>query len=76
VLDIISGSIINGTPTIGSVLVCTLSSLAFPGTERKRTRLNAPAVATPAPILPLVSMMMICTVAGIKTSVTARLLLY
>jgi hypothetical protein len=29
VLDIISGSIINGTPTIGSVLICTLSSIVL-----------------------------------------------
>ena len=32
-------------------------SLAEPGAERKRTRLKAPATATPAPMLPLTSMM-------------------
>ena len=47
-------------------------SRAVPGTERKRTRLNAPATATPAPTLPLTSMMTICTIAGRTASVTAK----
>ena len=48
-------------------------SRAVPGAERKRTRLKAPATATPAPMLPLTSMMTTCTTAGRIASVTAKL---
>ena len=48
-------------------------SFAVPGAERKRTRLNAPATATPAPRLPFASMMTSCTTAGKIASVTAKL---
>ena len=34
-------------------------SRALPGTERNRTRLNAPATATPAPRFPFTNMMTI-----------------
>ena len=47
-------------------------SRAVPGTERKRTRLNAPATATPAPTLPLTSRMTICTIAGSTATVTEK----
>ena len=48
-------------------------SRALPGAERKRTRLNAPATATPAPIFPLTSIMTIWTTAGIIANVTTKL---
>ena len=48
-------------------------SRAVPGAERNRTRLNAPATATPVPILPLTSMITSCTTAGSSASVTAKL---
>ena len=47
-------------------------SRAVPGTERNRTRLKAPATATPAPMLPLTSRITICTIAGRMASVTAK----
>ena len=46
--------------------------LAVPGTERKRTRLNAPATATPVPIFPLTSMITTQTTAGRSASVTTN----
>ena len=39
-------------------------SLAVPGTERKRTRLKAPATATPVPTLPLTIIMTTHTTVG------------
>lgn len=48
-------------------------SRAVPGTDRKRTRLNAPATATPVPTLPLTSMMTTQTTAGNKASVKMKL---
>ena len=48
-------------------------SRAVPGAERKRTRLKAPATATPAPMLPFTSMMTTCTTMGRMASVTAKL---
>ena len=48
-------------------------SRAVPGAERKRTRLKAPATATPAPMLPLTSIMTTCTTTGRMASVTAKL---
>ena len=50
-------------------------SLACPGTERKRTSENAPATATPVPILPFTSMITICTIAGSVASVRTKPLL-
>ena len=47
-------------------------SRAVPGTERKRTRLKAPATATPAPTLPLTIIMTTQTTAGRVASVTAK----
>ena len=49
-------------------------SRAWPGTLRKRTRLKAPATATPAPRLPLTIMMTTATIAGSVTNVTTKLL--
>ena len=49
-------------------------SRAVPGAERKRTRLNAPATATPAPTLPLTIMMTTQTTAGRSASVRIKLL--
>ena len=51
-------------------------SLAVPGTERKRTRLNAPDTATPAPMLPLTSRIPTHTTAGSSASVTTKLFVY
>ena len=47
-------------------------SFAVPGIERKRTRLKAPATATPVPTLPLTIMMTTHTTAGSSASVTAK----
>ena len=52
-----------------------LISRALPGTERNRTRLNAPTTATPVPRFPLTSRMTICTMAGSSASVTTKFLL-
>ena len=41
-------------------------SFAVPGAERKRTKLNAPAIAIPAPRLPLTIAITIATAAGIS----------
>ena len=48
-------------------------SRAVPGAERNRTRPKAPATATPAPRLPLTSMMTSCTTAGRMARVMAKL---
>ena len=48
-------------------------SFAVPGAERNRTRLNAPAVATPAPMLPFTIMMVTHTSAGSAASVARKL---
>ena len=48
-------------------------SFAVPGALRKRTRLNAPATATPAPMLPLTIMMITCTMAGSIARVSTKL---
>ena len=48
-----------------------LISRPVPGAERNRTRLNVPATATPAPMLPLTSMMTTCTAAGSTARVRA-----
>ena len=50
-------------------------SLALPATERKRTRLNAPMTAMPAPMLPFTMRMTTHTMAGSSASVTTKLLL-
>lgn len=50
-------------------------SLAVPGTERKRTRLKAPATATPVPTFPLTSIITTQTTAGSRAKVTTKLLL-
>ena len=47
-------------------------SRAEPGAERKRTRLKAPATATPAPTLPLTIIMTTHTTAGRVARVTAK----
>ena len=47
-------------------------SFAVPGMLRNRTRLKAPATATPAPRLPLTIMMIICTTAGSSARVTTK----
>ena len=49
-------------------------SLAEPAAERKRTRLNAPAVATPAPTLPLTIMITTQLRAGRAKRETRKLL--
>lgn len=48
-------------------------SRAEPGADRKRTRLKAPATATPAPTLPLTIMITTQTTAGSRASVAAKL---
>ena len=40
--------------------------------ERKRTRLNTPITAMPAPRLPFTSVMTICTMSGKSASVTTK----
>ena len=50
-----------------------LMSLPEPGTLLKRTRLKAPATATPAPMLPLTMAMTTHTMAGSRASVVAKL---
>ncbi len=47
-------------------------SFALPGMERKRTRLNTPMTAMPAPRLPLTRVMTICTISGSKAKVTTK----
>ena len=47
--------------------------LDYTGALRKRTRLNAPATATPAPILPFTIIMTTHTTAGRSASVTRKL---
>ena len=42
----------------------------MPGTERKRTRLNAPATATPVPTLPLTIIITTQTTAGSKAYIS------
>ena len=49
-------------------------SLAVPGAERKRTRLKAPATATPVPTLPFTIMMTTQTTVGSSARVTIKLL--
>ena len=49
-------------------------SFAVPGRERKRTRLNAPAIATPAPIFPLTSEITRVTAAGMSAVEIKKLL--
>ena len=51
-------------------------SFAVPGTERKRTKLNAPATATPVPTFPFTSMITMQTTAGSNAKVTTKLLVY
>ena len=46
-------------------------SFAVPGRLRNRTRANAPATATPAPILPLTSMITSAIAGGMMASVVA-----
>ena len=50
-------------------------SLALPGIERKRTRLNTPMTAMPTPRLPFTSVMTIWTMSGSRASVTTKFLL-
>ncbi len=50
-----------------------LISRAVPGAERNRTRLNAPATATPVPTLPLTIMITTHTTAGSSASVVTKL---
>ena len=47
-------------------------SVAVPGAERKRTRLNAPATATPAPMFPFTAMMTTHTIVGRIASVPMK----
>lgn len=51
-------------------------SVAFPGTERNLTRLNAPATAIPTPMLSLTTMMMTATTAGMMATVIRKPSLY
>ena len=54
----------------------TAMSLALPGTDRNRTRLNAPATATPVPTFPFTSRMTVCTMTGSRISVSTKLCVY
>ena len=47
-------------------------SFAEPGILRKRTRLNTPITAMPAPRLPFTSVMTICTMSGKSANVTTK----
>ena len=47
-------------------------SFALPGMKRKRTRLNTPITAMPAPRLPFTSVITICTMSGSSASVTTK----
>ena len=47
-------------------------SLAEPGMERNRTRLNTPMTAMPAPKFPFTSVMTICTMGGRSARVTTK----
>ena len=49
-------------------------SCPLPGADLNLTRLKAPATATPAPILPLTSIITSSTIAGSMMSVIAKLL--
>ena len=51
-------------------------SRPVPGAERNRTRLKAPATATPAPTLPLTIIMTTHTTVGSNASVTRKLFVY
>ena len=51
-------------------------SFALPGMERKRTRLNTPITAMPAPRLPFTSVITICTMSGSSASVTTKFFEY
>ena len=51
-------------------------SFALPGMERKRTRLNTPITAMPAPRLPFTSVITICTMSGNSASVTTKFFEY
>ena len=50
-----------------------LISLALPGRERNRTRLNAPITATPVPRFPFTIMITICTMTGSTARVIRKL---
>ena len=47
--------------------------LALPGMDRKRTRLNAPITATPAPRFPFTSIITTCTITGSRIRVIRKL---
>ena len=49
-------------------------SFALPCAERNRTREKAPAIATPAPMFPLTSMITIATVRGRNATAIVKLL--
>ena len=51
-------------------------SFALPGMERKRTRLNTPMTAMPAPRLPLTRVITICTMSGRSAKVTTKFFEY
>ena len=51
-------------------------SRELPGTERKRTRLNAPITATPVPRFPFTIMITAWTMAGRSASVMIKFRLY
>ena len=51
-------------------------SFALPGMERKRTRLNTPITAMPAPRLPFTRVITICTMSGSSANVTTKFLEY
>ena len=51
-------------------------SFAVPGIERKRTRLNTPMTAMPAPRFPLTRVMTTCTMRGSSAKVTTKFLEY
>ena len=48
-------------------------SRAEPGTDRNRTKLKAPATATPAPTLPFTIMITTQTMAGSRAMVATKL---
>ena len=47
-------------------------SLALPGMLRKRTKLNTPITAMPAPKFPFTSVITICTISGKSASVSTK----
>ena len=64
----------NASPAVIAAKIMQIS-FAVPAAERNLTSENAPATATPAPILPLTSIITTATVMGNRAVVIKKLLL-